>query len=58
MKFAQNAFRSEKFSKWFVPDQKVRNTRSKPRRAKIVNTRTARFRKSALPYMTNLINKT
>jgi hypothetical protein len=57
MKFAKDAHKSEKFSSWFVPSQKLRITRSKPSKVKPVYTRTSRFRKSALPHMTHLLNK-
>ena len=57
MKFARDAYKSEKFSSWFVPSRKLRFTRSQPSKVKPVNTRTSRFRKSALPHMTQLLNK-
>ena len=57
-KFALKAFKSEKFNKWFVRDTKVVNTRRAPKTVKEVEARTTRFRKSALPYLTSILNKT
>ena len=57
LKFAQKSYKSEKFSSWFVPDYKAINTRRKLKNVKVVGTRTARFEKSALPYLTKIINK-
>ena len=56
-KFAKKAQKSDKFSAWFVRDEKVINTRSRPKNVKEVETRTTRFRKSALPYLTSILNK-
>ena len=44
-KFAKKAEKSQKFSAWFVKDEKVVNTRSLPKNMKEVKTRTTRFRK-------------
>ena len=55
-KFAEKSYKSEHFSSWFVPDKKEINTRRKMKVVKDALTRTARFEKSALPYMTKLLN--
>ena len=57
LKFAQKSFKSKKFSSWFVPDSKEINTRRELKMVKEVKTRTNRFKKSALPYMTGILNK-
>ena len=56
LKFAKKAFQSEKFSSWFVPDQNTHNTRRKVNTAKNAQARTQRFKNSALPYMTTILN--
>ena len=56
MKFARKAFKSEKYSTWFVPDSNTQNTRRKVNQTKEACTRTSRFQKSALPYLTSLLN--
>jgi hypothetical protein len=57
-KFAKKALKSEKFSTWFVRDRKEVNTRRKANTVREVDTRTTRFRKSALPFITSILNKT
>ena len=57
LKFAMKSFKSEKFQSWFTVDSNPMNTRRKLKKVKEADTRTARFKKSALPYMTSLINK-
>ena len=58
VQFAEKALKSEKYSSsWFVPDEKLQNTRQAPNILKPVQARTTRFAKSALPYMTNIINR-
>ena len=42
---------------WFVEDNKTINTRRKATELRNVTTRTKRFRKSAIPYLTSLINQ-
>ena len=56
--FSKNCFKSEKYNTWFVKrnDQAI-NTRSKKNTLKQVTTRTTRYEKSPLPYMTALLNK-
>ena len=57
LKFAKKSLKSEKYSSWFVPDTNQTNTRRKVKPGKEVQCRTTRFRKSALPYLTALLNK-
>ena len=49
---ALKSLKFEKYSSWFVLDEKVCNTRSKINRLKPTQTRTARFEKSTIPYLT------
>ena len=42
---------------WYEVDNKVINTRRQTSEFKNVTTRTKRFRKSAIPYLTSLLNK-
>ena len=56
--FAEKSSKSDKFfSCWFVADEKLQNTRQAPQVVKPVQSRTSRFQKSALPYLTNIINR-
>ena len=55
--FARKAPKSDKVSSWFVRDQKEVNTRRTEKTVKEVQTRTSRFRKSALPYIKTILNK-
>ena len=55
-KFAKKAFKSKKYSNWFVPDSNPLNTRRKVQKVKEAQCRTRRFQKSALPYLTHLLN--
>ena len=57
LKFAKKAVKSEKFSSWFVKDKNVQNTRRKIQTVKKAQFRTARLQKSALPYLTTILNK-
>ena len=57
--FAKKCFRSEKYSDWFVPvvnDPDNVQTRSDKTGLVAVNTRTKRYRKSPLPYLTEQLN--
>jgi hypothetical protein len=56
LKFARKSAKSAHFASWFVPDNKLINTRRIVKQVKEAQTRTARFEKSALPYMTKLLN--
>ena len=55
-KFARKTFKNEKYDHWFVRDQNTANTRRQTQSVKPVLTRTKRFMKSALPYITSLVN--
>ena len=61
--FARKAFKNPKYTNWFCIDESVPpniKTRSeatrKPRKLKPVQTRTHRYEKSPIPYMTELLN--
>ena len=57
--FARKVKRSHKYSKWFIPskcDIDRANTRSDKIALKPVKTRTMRYRKSPLPFLTKLLN--
>ena len=56
IKFAKKSFKSEKFSSWFVPDENPLNTRRKIKTVKPALARTTRLSKSALPYLTSILN--
>ena len=56
LSFAKKAFKSEKYSSWFAPDKKVYNTRRTVKKLKNVQTRTARLKKSTIPYISQLLN--
>ena len=55
--FASKTFKNEKYAQWFVPDIKATDTRRETKVVKPVQTRTRRFQKSALPFLTNLLNQ-
>ena len=56
LNFALKAARNPKFYSWFAPNQTEVNTRSEKLPFKKINCRTRRFRKSPLPYLTDLLN--
>ena len=56
LNFARKSIKNPKFKNWFVEDVKTTNTRRMKKNVKEVQTRTKRFRKSAIPYMTTLLN--
>ena len=62
IKFAKSALKSEKFKQWFSLNEKseqnikTRSFKTRPR-LKPVTFRKARYRNSALPYLTELLNK-
>ena len=56
LKFALKAYRNPKFTSWFVLNKPEVNTRSVKTHLKQINTRTQRFKKSPIPYLTNLLN--
>ena len=55
--FARNAKKNPKYDTWFVEDEKVINTRKIKKNLKDTQSRTTRFRKSAIPFMTHLLNE-
>ena len=62
-KFARKAIRNPKYTNWFCPDNrgsfqniKTRGCQTKSLNVKPVHTRTYRFEKSPIPYMTKLLN--
>ena len=62
--FALNAYKQPKFTSWFIKDEKnenVRERKCKPVKeeqfSKSVKCRTKRYRKSPIPFLTNLIKK-
>ena len=57
IKFAKKAFKNPKFTKWFARDKLTMNTRSIKYPLKGIKTRTKQYRKSPLPYLTNLLNQ-
>ena len=57
LKFEKKAPTSEKFCNWFSKDDNIVNTRSTKTSLREVYTRTSRFARSPLPYLTKLLNK-
>ena len=56
-KFTIKASNYEKFSLWFVKNDQIDSkTRSRKKPYKVVQTRTTKYKKSPLPYMTDLLN--
>ena len=59
-KFARKTVRNPNYANWFCPNNRLPNTRGNKSRStfnlKPVNTRTYRFEKSPIPYMTKLLN--
>ena len=56
LKFALKAYRNTKFTSWFVTNKPEVNTRTVKTHLKQINTRTKRFEKSPIPYLTKLLN--
>ena len=56
LKFAIRAYRNPKFTKWFPPNESTMNTRSQTRQLQPIRSRTARFGKSPIPYLNELLN--
>ena len=56
LKFALKAVKHPKFSSWFAPNTYHINTRSVKPPFKKINCRTGRYRKSPIPYLTDLLN--
>ena len=57
LKFAKKASQHPDHRRWFVENTQTYDTRIKKQPYKPVCTRTARFMKSAIPYLTSLLNK-
>ena len=57
MKFPGKCLSNNKFSKWFKLDEKVTVTRQQRKKFCNVYSRTVRYDKSPLSYLTNLLNK-
>ena len=57
LKFAKKAEKDDKHSNWFKPKKTVRVTRQKPEKYCHVFTRTVRFEKSPISYLTDILNK-
>ena len=59
-KFAKKSYKSDKYNTWFVPrnNQTKVHTRSEKSIIMPVQTRTKRYEKSPLPYLTGLLNET
>ena len=56
LNFALKAYQNEKFKSWFCPANIEHNTRSIKLPLTEIKTRTSRFRKSPIPYLTNILN--
>ena len=54
--FARKSLKHTKFSKWFKPNTKKTITRTKPSKFCEVYSRTERFRRSPISYLTNILN--
>ena len=57
VRFARKAQKDPKFSHWFEKNLSGVNTRSEKLPFVIPKTRTRRFKKSPIPYLTDLLNK-
>ena len=57
LKFSRKAQKNSKFSHWFQKNDSGVNTRSEKVPFVIPKSRTRRFKKSAIPYLTDLLNK-
>ena len=55
-KFAKKSLKSTKYAGWFVKDLNLPNTRRDVKNVKEVQCRTSRLKKSALPYLTHILN--
>ena len=56
-KFARKSLKNPKFAKWFKPKTKSTNTRQKTKRFYEVVSRTERFRKSPISFLTDILNQ-
>ena len=58
LKFAKECLKNEKLKNLFEINKSIHDMKKrKKEKFKVKNIRTERYRKSALPYMTNLLNK-
>ena len=57
LKFAINAFKHPKFTNWFVRNDLSIPSRSTKPPLKTIKTRTIRFKKSPIPYLTGLLDQ-
>ena len=55
LKFARKSLASNKYCSWFVPEN-IQNIKRKIKTVKPALTRTTRLQKSALPYLTSILN--
>ena len=55
-RFAKKALKSTKYFSWFVPDTNLPNTRRNVKYVKLAQCRTRRLEKSALPFLTKILN--
>ena len=56
LKFAIRAYNNPKFTKWFPQNESTMNTRGQTRKLQPIRSRTARFGKSPIPYLNELLN--
>ena len=56
LKFSVKAFKHPKFTSWFVRNEPTISTRSNKCHLKHMKTRTRRFKKSPIPYLTGLLD--
>ena len=56
LNFALKAEKNAKFSKWFKPNKKRTTTRSKPTKYTQRKSRTRKYEKSSITYLTQLLN--
>ena len=56
-KFARKCYKNEKFNRWFKIDRKVTVTRQERKKCCPVYSRTQRFERSPISYMTELLNR-
>ena len=56
LNFAKKAYKHEKFSQWFKPSKKLPFTRRKHAKYQEVYSRTVRYQKSPISFLTNILN--
>ena len=57
MKFARKSYKNDKFSKWFKVNQKHTVTRQAASKLCSVYSRTKRYERSPISYITELLNR-